>query len=279
MFDSSQNDEVVEFFGRHIVALSCDYIRSDNNERQTPVISGFIMSIRNVWFFITAGHVLEKFENAVKEGGCFREWELFDGFGAGARDRRRFRFDYDSAPKQWWHVENEGIDYGVGHLRPYYQNLLQANGIEPITEQAWTQNVPDEFDAYYLAGIPEEGIAVHAHTGQIGSDLRLLNLLPTDNPPDALKKPFPRLYFQLQDSDAMNVPQSVKGMSGGPVFGFKRGEDSRLRYWVVAVQSGWSRSDRVIAACPIKVFGEWVSEQLAELEKQVQEEIENDAAD
>ena len=43
----------------------------------------------------------------------------------------------------------------------------------------------------------------------------------------------------------------IDGMSGGPIFAIKWIDSQNIRYWVVAVQSSWLRSERILAACPI----------------------------
>jgi hypothetical protein len=55
---------------------------------------------------------------------------------------------------------------------------------------------------------------------------------------------------------------SIVGMSGGPIFGFKKGEDGLLRYWIVAVQSRWRESARIIFGCPVRTFATLVEQEL-----------------
>jgi hypothetical protein len=54
--------------------------------------------------------------------------------------------------------------------------------------------------------------------------------------------------------------KSVKGMSGGPIFGFCR--EPQLRYWVVALQSSWNAEKRIVYGCSLPVLAslmtEWV---------------------
>ncbi|MBX3451559.1 MAG: hypothetical protein KF777_18505, partial [Planctomycetaceae bacterium] len=46
---------------------------------------------------------------------------------------------------------------------------------------------------------------------------------------------------------------SLKGVSGGPIFGFYD-SDEGLSYWVVAIQSH-SFENRFIFGCPVQLFG------------------------
>jgi hypothetical protein len=46
--------------------------------------------------------------------------------------------------------------------------------------------------------------------------------------------------------------KSIKGMSGGPVFGFRRGKDGTLKNWVIAVQSWWDADLRIAYSTRIR---------------------------
>jgi hypothetical protein len=39
----------------------------------------------------------------------------------------------------------------------------------------------------------------------------------------------------------------MAGFSGSPIIGFKLNPDGQMKYWLVAVQSGWRRDLRVVA--------------------------------
>jgi hypothetical protein len=49
-------------------------------------------------------------------------------------------------------------------------------------------------------------------------------------------------------------------MSGGPIFGFRRNEDGRLSYHVVALQSWWDEDKRIVFGCSVPFFAERVYE-------------------
>jgi hypothetical protein len=42
--------------------------------------------------------------------------------------------------------------------------------------------------------------------------------------------------------------ESIRGMSGCPIFGFATDEEGNWRHWIVAVQSGWYPNCRIIYA-------------------------------
>lgn len=46
--------------------------------------------------------------------------------------------------------------------------------------------------------------------------------------------------------------EDMKGMSGGPIFGFKHQEGKGLRYWLIAAQSSWHPSRRITIGCFVR---------------------------
>jgi hypothetical protein len=50
----------------------------------------------------------------------------------------------------------------------------------------------------------------------------------------------------------------IDGMSGGPIFSFKRNDLGELKYWLYAVQSSWIKNKSLIAACLMTPFAQMV---------------------
>lgn len=50
----------------------------------------------------------------------------------------------------------------------------------------------------------------------------------------------------------------IDGMSGGPIFSFKRNESGELKYWLCAVQSSWIKKEALIEACLMPPFAKMV---------------------
>jgi hypothetical protein len=115
---------------------------------------------------------------------------------------------------------------------------------------------------------------VEVKNGASSRDLELskslVSLAVTEIPrPEFTNKSEGLFYGQL--SGLVADLTDINGMSGGPIFGFKRGEDGRMRYWVIALQSGWFPDKRIIFACRIR--------QLCEvLRKRIIEQLDRDAA-
>ncbi len=77
---------------------------------------------------------------------------------------------------------------------------------------------------------------------------------------------------RLSPSDVENVPsdtwfvgripqdfiKDIKGMSGGPIYGFRKAENGQWSYHIVAVQSWWRKDSRTTFGCSVPVFAEAV---------------------
>jgi len=48
-------------------------------------------------------------------------------------------------------------------------------------------------------------------------------------------------------------------MSGGPIFGLSTPPEGEPGYAVVAIQSSWYTSSRVIVGCPVLLFGQAIA--------------------
>jgi len=69
----------------------------------------------------------------------------------------------------------------------------------------------------------------------------------------AAERFYARVPLPIGSADGRDISLTdIAGMSGGPVFAVAHDGKNTLRYWVVAVQSTWLKSSRILAACPIK---------------------------
>ncbi len=222
-------------------------------------VSGFVLSVRDHWLLVTAGHVLRDIDLAQGQGRLMTACFLADGWGHGATHPDPIPFDYSGAAKKV--VGNaDDIDYGIIRIGPLYRALLEANQITPLVKEDWSE-VPDNLPEYYLLGLPAELVPterlLHRRnpiTVPTGIKLVVLHVDPTHSPPQCLLKTALRFYGRIETTaqeGGRNVSfNDISGMSGGPLFG-AREEDKGIRYWLVGVQSGWASHARVIAACPI----------------------------
>ena len=184
----------------------------------------------------------------------------------GAKHRDYIPFDFDEPPKV--RLNRDGLDYGLIPLREFYVNALAANGVEPITEEHYEKDWPADFHTYAMIGTPGQTVSL-ARQGdrdtKFSQSVMVIRLEREYDPPEELIAPFDRFYGRIlmpEDSPEWHViGKDIRGMSGGPVIAIRH-DDERLRYWVIAVQSGWLPSRRIVAACYFQAFARFAAEMI-----------------
>lgn len=121
------------------------------------------------------------------------------------------------------------------------------------------------FDGHAMLGLPEE------LTSSVVSPAGSGAVLPTMFAVQSLSVPphdsRPTLYPRFVGAIDPDLPlKSLKGMSGGPIFGFNF-DGEGTRYWLVAIQSSWDRAQSLVYGCPIPILASlmtrWSDEVLA----------------
>ncbi len=225
------------------------------------------MAVNDTWYLVTAGHVLAGIDKSVKQGKKLDGFYLVDSWSGRCRSDVPVPLPFDSLDKESV-GNNDDIDYGIIRLPNLIRDNLMANGVEAITKEQWI-NQPAVCEFYWLLGTPTE-LKAQQTVRQFSSSqpsmedsvqlaAAMLRLEHVVDPPTELLKAHHRIYARFaEDTPQSRIPLSdIDGMSGGPLFGFKR-IDGRLKYWIVGVQSGWLKGKRTIAACPFEVFAEFV---------------------
>jgi hypothetical protein len=251
------NDALVGYFSRHLVPV---YFTFEKGEiTHSSYMSAFLISIDDKWFLITAGHCMEDIEKNIKSGYEIKTCRLIDSGGLAARHINPIPFDYLSAPKI--HVDIEGFDYGAIYINDYYKALLLTNKVVPLSEHVWERQ-PSDPDFYLLLGLPNELTEVTDEYFSIGTTLHHIKELD-QRPPDFPETRAPMFYGQIELDDTLT---NIKGMSGGPIFSFKRGEKGELKYWLHALQSRWIPSKKYIAACLTTPFLVSLKKEISKIE-------------
>lgn len=253
------NEDIAKFFSRFVVYLTANQTLPGYCENKPFLLSGFLFSVQGYWFFMSAAHCFEKVQTALDLGSVFSQWAIVDHLGAEAKFNTTVPFDYQPEGVRLFCDEDTGDDYGIMAIRPLVGQQIMRNRVQPVDERMWKQDIPNEFDAYWMLGVPAESV-VPGPDGGFGLTNHFIKVEPEDDPPVNLIKPGPRFYARIVD--AAEAPESIEGMSGGPVFGIKRMADGSARAWVIAVQSEWCPKRRVIAACLLYPFAEWLSEEV-----------------
>jgi len=229
-----KHDQLMRFFGRHLVALCVTYREKGSTEATVryAAYSCTLLQIDGYYFLLTAGHILSDLNVALKSNSIeILQAELRDNPNSGNVHDLPIPFDLKSAPMAF--VDEDGLDFGVVLLTPYYVRLLAANGMVAIGEENWARQHTVGFDAHFMLGFPEELASTHVKAideGLITSTM--LSVERLDEPPEDLPpKPYSRFVGKLPANFGL---ASVVGMSGGPILGFNL--TPPMRYWVVALQ-------------------------------------------
>lgn len=226
-------------------------VQEDYKSRQF-IVTAFVLSVENQWFLITAGHCLREIEKLQLQGTEIVSCALIDTMGANAIDKFTIPFAYEDASPEYLSDELE-FDYGVILLSLYYRQHLEANGIQPLTEEVWDMQ-PDEFDFYKLIGIPYELLEVTPEDVKVTTTL--LDIEPLKNWPTSVRvTTAPQFVGRIS---LENRIKSIKGTSGGPIFGFVENPPGTLKYWLVALQSRWLPRSHIVVGCPTKILGQFL---------------------
>ena len=266
--------QILAFFCNHLVSFCGSYVALDANGREIGehkpfTFSGFVMAVRGVWCLVTAGHCIENLEKPLRAKkiritGSY----LADYFGSAPKVEEPMPFDYDGAHAFGVNDDSAGLDFALIPLREFYKMSLQANGIRAISEENWVSQDPSACDFFALAGLPDclvqnpDKFVPHGDRMAVAVSPAMAWVNPVSLPPaDMPTATFP--WFIGKVGSAADLP-SIVGMSGGPIFGFKKGEGGQLQYWVVAVQSWWRPATRIIFGYPVRTFAAIVEQALRE---------------
>ncbi len=277
MSSTPVDSSIAKYFARHLVAFGCSYYHIDENGNQCgpmrlSVYSGFVMSFRNIWFYVTAGHAFAQFDDAISDPRVkVRSTFLADFFGIHPKSDGTFPFDCSNGrPVNFCDDSLKGLDFGFTPIQPHERRWLEANGIVALDEVQWRRQDGLEFDAHLLLGIPEH----------------LTKMLPQEEDADVKASVNPTLLQLVEEPQPADVQSehswyvgripprisidSLVGMSGGPVFGLKILEGEQIKYWVIGLQSWWRPDERLAFACRLTAFApiieEWLNEQIEQLE-------------
>jgi hypothetical protein len=248
-------EAIVQFFQKHCVPMHFSF-ETPENKSANLIITTFVLSVRDEWFLITAGHCIDKINSAIHSYGySLKGCVLLDSTGEGAKHIDPPSFLYD--PSKVLSLNPEfGLDYGIIKLSRYYKELLQANNIVPLSEAVWRQQPStSQVNFYYLLGIPEEATQFETEAVWIAPTMLPVRLV-AERPAgfEAVDKPL--FYGHITLGEALN---SIEGMSGGPIFAFSVTEQRDIRYWLVGLQSSWLPESHYIAAYHTDILGEAIA--------------------
>jgi hypothetical protein len=225
------------------------------HEEARSYYTGFLLYEKGATIWVTAGHCMEEIEQVIladNDSYVDVTFRFIDTLHSNAVSELPPPFAYQDEKFKAFLVNRDdqgielGWDFGVIFLRSHYADLLSGNNIVPISEPNWT-NVPEKFDRYYMLGLPGERVKP-VEKGIYTARPSMFSISRLDERPECFKTQTDSMFYAKIDPDS--DVESIKGMSGGPILGVQF-KDGQARYWVLAVQSQWLASDRMVCASPL----------------------------
>lgn len=247
-----EDSKIVKYFSRHLVPISVTFERDGN--KLVIFITSFVLSVRDQWILVTAGHWDDEIDRLLSEGYKIIRSYLIDSLGSDAKHLEPIPLDFN--PGRIIRLAREPeFDYGVMPLSQYYRDLLENNGVKALDEEVWKKQ-PASCDFYKLLGIPSMLVTPDEDTGYSSVGITLIDLERVEQRPDGFPDTdIPLFYGRIELGKGI---MDIRGMSGGPIFGFQISDDEQLRYWLIALQSTWLPSSRYVKACPTKILGDYL---------------------
>jgi len=221
--------------------------------------SGFLLQLGERWWIVTAGHVVQTLreQNEAKTLRYILSCDAWKGL-----DGRGLPVSLPCDPSKWLELgDNDELDWGAIEIGPLIAANLSAGTIVPVTQEEIEQPDPP-FEFFVLLGTPGELIDDNGDpTAPLPWSITrgVAKVERIARPSYVQPVPHDRFYARLaQDSAGFKV-NSIAGTSGGPILGCWH-HGGELRVKVIAIQSGWWESDKVIV-------GDLLREMIPELER------------
>lgn len=255
--------DVLKFFCKHLVGLCITFRRPSESQRRFVAYAGTLIRLGDSIHFLTAGHNIRQIEEELSKVEV-ESAVLADTFGQRSVSDHPIPFDLKSAPRFFIDDEDDGLDFGLIGLRPYYVRLLAANGMVALEEENWAHQASITFDGYVMLGLPLEytsQLLADNDDGLVSPTMFRVKALEPSSPKDTKQTRYPRFAGKIDT----NLPlKDLRGMSGGPILGFNLGPP--MRYWIVALQSTWKKDRHEVYGCPVPVFASLVTEWMKEFD-------------
>lgn len=249
-------DRIEEVFlrlnaGRHFVALT--YRLRRGNEATDGHVSCFVVELANVWFLLTAGHVIKGengLERAAAEGYRLDKVQIVDAFAGRSTTPLPITFEL----AEWVAIDNDelGLDFAALPLKQFFCEGLAAVGVSPIESHAIGQAEFHDDSQLVIVGVPTESFKLKGNDGTM--KLLLVPLTEYGGSDFPVKGDTVLATMGENPAEEAHRVNDIAGMSGCPVFRIVNKAGQQKKYWAVGVQSGWYASHRVVRFCPIDRF-------------------------
>jgi hypothetical protein len=264
---------VVSFMSRHFVALACKYesLHADGTvfHQGTSLYSGFLMALHGHVFWVTAGHCLkEELDDRIDKGALrVTGGGFMDCFGHEATYHHMVPFTYEAHCAFYINEPENGLDFALLMIDDLQARAFAANGLVAISRKNWVHQSQLKFDFYRMLGIPADRVfpgktadAVQVQQAMVAVERLSAHNIGTPPPGDDI----PSSTWFVGRIDPGAEIKDIKGMSGGPIYGFRRDSSGKPLYHVVALQSRWWVKSRTIFGCSIPYFAEAVHRQMGD---------------
>lgn len=248
----------VSFMSQHLVALIVEYeIVGQQPKHSSVAFTGFVIDLDGEWYWATAGHCLgEELDDKLRQGVKLLRAGFADYFSLGAQHFHLVPYPYEVGCGLYLDNRELALDFGLIQIPLLTRKAFEKNGVVPVRN--WSYPANQEFSYYKILGFPlhlsrfEEMSDGTLTTGIRPITVGIERLDPTqvmDCPAEA--------WFAGQIPKEAQI-ESIKGMSGGPIFGFFRPEGEPWQYYTVALQSWWRPGSRITFGCSVPRFMEAV---------------------
>src|SRR5262249_1442542 len=235
------------WMARHLVTMVGTYDPMDGQGNVTAsehlyCFPGFVVELLGQSYWVTAGHNFNDFFGEYTRKGYVRpkSYSFMDYFGPDAAVKQQMPFSFPDEPS--FHIEEPqyGVDIGLMPLRYLFAENFKANGIVPFERKNWVGTEAMEVDFYAMLRTPTELMQPLAIPGsQISKfgapiNVQFVFIHETEKLPDYIDEP--GNYWM---AGRVFVDFSIEGMSGSPVFGFRKNVNGQWEYRLVGLQSRW----------------------------------------
>jgi hypothetical protein len=271
-----QDSDVIKLLSRHFVALACAYeFRNADGSmtRHSVPFSGFLLGMHGYFFWVTAGHCLDELEklHARKDIKILGE-AFLDSFGYGAVHKEPPPFRYETGCGYHLDDPQNALDFALIPLNPLLIRAFEANNLVPITRENWVHQQDLTFDFYMMLGIPADSVTSKLHDGGTITTVLSTKMLSIDrirfedlgDTPSGAEAAPTDAWF-IGRLSRQRKTKNIEGMSGGPIYGFRRDRKGRISYHVVALQSRWWDKWGTVFGCSLPGFAELVYQQFKTL--------------
>jgi hypothetical protein len=247
---------VVGFFSKHLIGLAVTFRAKNSKNVCSELISGCLIEFSNQTYLLSSGHHIPYLKDVFLLEGD-KSSLIVDYFGNQAQDYNPIPFVLDFT--QIIHIDDDenGLDFYLIPLSNYYMRLINYNNLEAIKRKDWISIDKDRIsDRHFLLGFPSSLVESGDALGSFGAKAVITSVEQVTVEEATLDaKIFPRFVGRLN----ADFDMSPKGMSGGPIFGLS--PDGK-KYWIVAIQSSWNKTDNKIFGCQIPILAYLVEKSL-----------------